>query len=210
MRYFNLLLLTLLVALSTTFSFAKKHKKDKPAQVVTIMTDSTAKTTTTTVVIGKDTTAKKSDKDKAKTIKEVTEKCKKFSGLFNVYQDSTSGKSYLEISEDKIGKEYIYFAYVLDGVLDAGYARGGYKDNSIFKIVKYFDRIDFVLQNTNFYFDKNNDLSKAENANINEPLFLSEKIVATSNDKGKVYLIEADNLFLGENFTQVKPTKQPG
>ena len=209
MRFFNLFLLMLLMASGLSFTFAKKKpKKVKASQVVTIMVDSTAKTT---VVAIRDTTIKKSDKDKdkTKTIKEVTEKAKKFNGLFNVYQDTTSGKTYLEIPEDKIGKEYIYFAYVLDGILDAGYARGGYKDNFIFKIVKYFDRIDFVVQNTNFYFDKNNELSKAGNANINEPLFISEKIVATTNDKKKIFLIEADNLFLAENFTQIKPTKMP-
>ena len=160
----------------------------------------------------KDTTVKKDSKPQFKTIKEVTEKCKKYTGLFNIYQDTTTGKTYLEITEDKIGKEYVYFAYVLDGILDAGYARGGYKDNSVFKIVRYFDRIDFILQNTNYYFNKNTELSKAENANINQPLFYSEKIAAlTADDKSKkkTYLIETDNLFLGENLTQIKPTKMP-
>ena len=47
----------------------------------------------------------------------------KYSGLFNIYQDTTTGKTYLEITEDKIGKEYIYFAYVLDGVVDANMRR---------------------------------------------------------------------------------------
>ncbi|HPW86349.1 MAG TPA: DUF5117 domain-containing protein, partial [Chitinophagales bacterium] len=49
--------------------------------------------------------------------------------------------------------------------------------------------------------------SKAEDANINQPLFLSEKIAAAN---GKTVLIEADNLFLAENITQVKPSKMPG
>lgn len=206
MKAYGFLFLVLLTGLSTPALFARKDKKKKKEQVVTIMADTAVKP-----VVMKDSVAKKeAKKDAVKTIKEVTEKCKKISGLFNVYQDTTNGKAYLEISEDKIGKEYIYFAYILDGLLDAGYVRGGYKDNSIFKIVKYFDRIDFVLQNTNFYFDKNTELSRAEDANINQPLFLSEKIVGTSNDKQKIYLIEADNLFLGENITQVKPSKMPG
>ncbi len=196
--FISRLLFIALAALIIPSLYAKKEKK-KPA-ATTINADTT-KTT------AKDTTAKKdTKKEPFKSIKEVTEKCRKSSGLFNLYQDTITGKTYLEITEDKIGKEYIYFAYVLDGILDAGYARGGYKDNSIFKIVKYFDRIDFVLQNTSFYFDKNNALSKAEDANINQPLFLSEKIAAAT---GKTYLIEADNLFLGESITQIKPTKMP-
>ncbi|HRH56028.1 MAG TPA: zinc-dependent metalloprotease [Chitinophagales bacterium] len=201
------LILITAVLFMTANMYAKKEKKKKEDDTVAVktMTDS-VKTPP------KDTISKKDNKPQFKTIKEVTEKCRKYSGLFNVYQDTTTGKTYLEISEDKIGKEYIYFAYVLDGVLDAGYARGGYKDNSVFTIQRYFDRIDFVLQNTSYYFDKNNELSKAENANINQPLFLSEKIAALSTDdktKKRTYLIDADNLFLGENITQIKPSKSP-
>ncbi|HQG37792.1 MAG TPA: DUF5117 domain-containing protein, partial [Chitinophagales bacterium] len=190
------------------FSFnlsAKRTKKQHKTNAEKIMAD-TLKSAV------KDTSAKK-DKPAFKTVKEVTDKCKKYSGLFNVYQDSTTGKTYLEINEDKIGKEYIYFAYVLDGVVDAGYARGGFKDNAVFKIERYFDRIDFTLRNTNYYFDSTNALSKSKEANINQPLFYSEKIAALTIDdksKKKTYLIDADNLFLGENFTQIKPTKQAG
>ncbi|MFN8282231.1 MAG: zinc-dependent metalloprotease [Chitinophagales bacterium] len=197
----------LLVAVATALfepAFAKKDKKKKQDDIVKTVVDS-SKT-------AKDTTAKKEGKPQFKTIKEVTEKCKKMAGLFPVYQDTTTGKIYIEISEDKLGNEFIYFATVIDGVLDAGFARGGYKDNSVFKIEKYFDRIDFKLQNTNFYFDKNTELSKAENANINQPLFYSEKIAASSVDnttKKRSYLIDADNLFLAEQFTQVKPTRLP-
>jgi hypothetical protein len=206
MKFFAPKLLFVTIGLfSISVLYAKKEKKKEEPVVVKTMTDSVK-------VAVKDTTVKKDSKPQFKTIKEVTEKCKKYTGLFNIYQDTTTGKTYLEITEDKIGKEYVYFAYVLDGILDAGYARGGYKDNSVFKIVRYFDRIDFILQNTNYYFNKNTELSKAENANINQPLFYSEKIAAlTADDKSKkkTYLIETDNLFLGENLTQIKPTKMP-
>ncbi|HNY54343.1 MAG TPA: zinc-dependent metalloprotease [Chitinophagales bacterium] len=206
MKFFAPKLLFVTIGLfSISVLYAKKEKKKEELVVVKTMTDSVK-------VAVKDTIVKKDSKPQFKTIKEVTEKCKKYTGLFNIYQDTTTGKTYLEITEDKIGKEYVYFAYVLDGILDAGYARGGYKDNSVFKIVRYFDRIDFILQNTNYYFNKNTELSKAENANINQPLFYSEKIAAlTADDKSKkkTYLIETDNLFLGENLTQIKPTKMP-
>ena len=206
MKFFAPKLLFVTIGLfSISVLYAKKEKKKEEPVVVKTMTDSVK-------VAVKDTIVKKDSKPQFKTIKEVTEQCKKYTGLFNIYQDTTTGKTYLEITEDKIGKEYVYFAYVLDGILDAGYARGGYKDNSVFKIVRYFDRIDFILQNTNYYFNKNTELSKAENANINQPLFYSEKIAAlTADDKSKkkTYLIETDNLFLGENLTQIKPTKMP-
>ena len=203
--HFKVFVLVLSVSLFSFNLSAKRTKKQGKSAAVKVMTD-TLKSAL------KDTAAKK-DKPVFKSVKEVADKCKKYSGLFNIYQDTTTGKTYLEITEDKIGKEYIYFAYVLDGVVDAGYARGGFKDNAVFKIERYFDRIDFTLRNTNYYFDSTNALSKSKDANINQPLFYSEKIAALTTDeksKKKTYLIDADNLFLGENFTQIKPSKQPG
>ena len=52
-----------------------------------------------------------------KTITSETKKHSKIDGIFTIYQDSTSGKIKMAISEDQIGKEYIYFGQVKDGVL---------------------------------------------------------------------------------------------
>ncbi|MBK8351217.1 MAG: hypothetical protein IPL21_05815 [Saprospirales bacterium] len=197
MKFFkNVILLVIAFSFICLNVYAKKDKKKKDSDTATTLID-------TTKTVAKDS-IKKEGKPQFKTIKEVTEKCKKTAGLFPIYQDTTTGKTYIEISEDKFGNEFIYFATVIDGIIDAGFARGGYKDNSVFKIEKYFDRIDFKLQNTNFYFDKNTELSKAENANINQPLFYSEKIAASSVDnstKKRSYLIDADNLFSRTIYT---------
>ena len=45
--------------------------------------------------------------------------------------------------------------YVLDGVVDAGYFRGAYRDNIVIKFEKSFDKIEIKEQNTKFYFDSN-------------------------------------------------------
>ena len=46
-------------------------------------------------------------------------------------------------------------------------------------------------------------LSKSSKANINDPLVISEEIIA-SNDDSTRFLINADKLFLTESFQQVK------
>lgn len=147
-----------------------------------------------------------------KSIKSVTKKCKTYDGLFTMYQDTTSGKTYLEISEDQIGEEFIYFKHVLDGVLEAGYFKGAYRDNKVFKIEKYFDKIQFVEQNTSYYFDPENAISKASNANINNPVIFSQKIVGmskgTDEAPAKRYLIDADKIFLSESISQIKPSSR--
>ena len=190
-----LIIIVALFTFQTTIAKEKKEKKKK--NTVTMMTQDTTPTSADSV---------KADKNGFKPIKDITKKCTEISGLFNLYQDSTTGKLYIEITEDKLGKEFIYFAQSMNGVIDAGYLKGGYRDEKIFKIEKYFDRLDFIIQNTDYYFDPDNALSKSKNSNINQPLFLSEKILAKT---GKTYLIDADNLFFGENITQVKPTFEP-
>jgi hypothetical protein len=164
-----------------------------------------------------DTTISSSNKKSDfKSIKEVTEKLKKLDGLFPMYQDSLTGKTYLEISESQLGKEFIYFMYVLDGVVDAGYYRGAYANNGIVKFERVFDKIEIKEQNTAYYFDPNSEIAKASQANINEPILASEKIQAMSIDTtdslGNTvtrYLIEADGIFLAETFSQIKPSKDP-
>jgi len=200
MRYF--LLFVLSIFLFCSYGADKKKRKKASIYIDTI-----------TMLGVKDTTSKSLSKEQFKSIKEVTEKTIKINGLFNIYQDTLSGKIYLEISEDKLGKEFIYFQQVVNGVIDARYARGGYQDNKIFAINRYFDRIDFEIRNTDFYFDPANALSKAADANINQPLFLSEKILASSFDSAtniRSYLIDGDGFFFKETISQIKPSSKPG
>ena len=110
--------------------------------------------------------APKKDKDAIKKISEVTKKSKKIEGLFDLYQDTVNGSLKMVIKEDQIGKEYIYFSQIADGVLDAGSYRGSYRGSKVFKIEKYFNKIEFTVQNTSSYFDPNSALSKSSSANM--------------------------------------------
>ena len=153
------------------------------------------------------TTTKKKTKSPFKKIKDVTKKCSKSKGLFTIYQDTTSGKLYLEIDKNQFDKEFIYFSYVENGMTDVGAFRGSYRGSKIFKIKKYYNRIEFNLENTNFYFDPKNEISKSAKVNINTPIIISEKILGETEGK---YLISATSIFLKENFAKIKPTYPPG
>jgi|AntRauTorcE11897_2_1112592.scaffolds.fasta_scaffold02030_7 hypothetical protein len=131
-----------------------------------------------------------------------------FEGLFTIYQDTTTGVTKLAINEDQLDKEYIYFGLSQDGVLEAGHFRGAFQDNKVFKIRRYFDKIEFVVQNTSFYFDDESALSNASEANISEAVILSSKIEAEDKENG-VLLINGDAIFLSENFNQIKPSPNP-
>src|SRR5690606_37962343 len=148
-------------------------------------------------------------KPKDKSIEDLVKQSKKIEGLFTVYQDTVNGSLQMVISEDQLEKEFIHFNQVADGVLDAGRFRGAYGDSKVFKIKKYFDKIEFITQNTSFYFDPSNAISKSQHANMSEGNMASEKIISHDKEKG-LYLISANDLFLKETLSQIKPPRFPG
>ncbi|MDJ0645575.1 MAG: zinc-dependent metalloprotease [Flavobacteriaceae bacterium] len=148
-------------------------------------------------------------KKKDKTIKELVKSSKEIDGLFKIYQDTVTGTTQMLIKEDQIGKEFIHFNQVADGVLDAGRFRGAFGRAKVFKVKKHFNKIELVTQNTSFYFDPDNAISKAKNANMSEGNMASLKIEAHDEKKG-LYLVKSDGLFLKETLTQVKPPRFPG
>lgn len=149
-----------------------------------------------------------SKKDEIKSIDEVTRKCRKFYGLFTMYQDTTNGKVYLQVNQDQLGKEYIHFSQVVDGPSDMWVIRGVYNQEKIFRIERSFDKIEIILENTSYYFDPASPLSKAKDANINKPVIFREKIAGISKN-GDQFLVEADKLFISEAFEQLKPSPNP-
>ena len=154
---------------------------------------------------------KKDDKkeSKVKSIKDLTKSSNKTSGLFTIYQDSINGKLKMVVSENQLKKEFIYFSQIADGVTDAGRYRGSYQNEAIFYINRYFDKLEFISPNTNFYFDPKSPLSKSKNANISDAIFYSTKILA--EDKvNKLFLIDVDKMFVSETLTRIKNPRRPG
>ena len=140
---------------------------------------------------------------KTDPIKDKTKGCEVFDGLFKIYQNKKNGKSFIEIDTSHLDKEFIYFSYIENGVTDAGAVKGSYRGSKIIKISKFYNKIDFTINNTRYYFDEESQLSKASNTNINTPLIISEEIIVKSGDKTR-FLINADNIFLNESLQQVK------
>jgi hypothetical protein len=137
------------------------------------------------------------------SIADKIKKCKKIDGLFTLYRDTTNGSLLMLVKKEQLNKEFIYFSYIENGNTTTGHNKGTFRDNKVFTISKYFNQLEFTTQNTSFYFDPNNPISRAADANITHAVMASEKVVAIDDAKGE-YLIEADNLFLTETLYQVK------
>ncbi|MBX3102409.1 MAG: zinc-dependent metalloprotease [Bacteroidetes bacterium] len=157
-----------------------------------------------------DTTAATPDSLKGrKALVEKLKPCKPQPGLFTLYRDTTNGAVWILLRKDQLEKEYIHFVYSENGVVQAGHFRGNYQGSSIFKLQRYYGRVEIVKQNTGFYFDPQNALSKSADANISPAILASLKIVAEDSVKGDL-LLSADDLFLSESMHQVKPGMVPG
>ncbi|MFS4492163.1 zinc-dependent metalloprotease [Maribacter sp. 2308TA10-17] len=185
---FRLISITcIFILVSNPLNAQKKKKKNKKAS--TEMVDS-------------------AKKDKKKTIAELVKSSKKSEGLFTIYRDTISGSLQMLIDKNQLNQELLYFNQISDGVTDAFSFRGAYDRSRIFKITKFYNRIEFTFQNTSYFFDENNALSKSSKANISEAPLASFKIEAEDTSKGH-YLIKVDDLFKQEKLTQVKPPKFP-
>jgi len=146
---------------------------------------------------------------KPKTIAELVADSDRVEGLFTLFRDRKTGQVRMLVGKDQLDEEFVYFAQASNGLPQVGFmVRGTYLVNDVVTLRRHFDRIEFVAENTSFYFDPDSPLSRAADANMSPSLLAIEKIVAEDEDTGEM-LIEADKLFLTQSLTQVKPTPNP-
>ena len=110
--------------------------------------------------------AKKEAESPFKDLTKVVKKMVKSDGLFLIYRDTLTGEAYLNIKSSQIGQSFIYFSVAMDGSPWFAHFRGYYRDNYIFTIERYFDRLRIIKENTAYYFDETNALSRASKANL--------------------------------------------
>ena len=131
-----------------------------------------------------------------------------YEGLFTFYRDTESGDVTLSLKPEQLDQEYIYFIHIEDGVVDAGSFRGAYGPRFVFIMERRFDKVAIVRENTAFYFDPENAISRASEANIARAVLAVQDIIAEDEETGAI-LIEADSLFLSEAWTQLSPSRDP-
>ena len=139
---------------------------------------------------------------KKKTVAEVIKNSDTLDGLFRVHRDRETGAVHLYIRRNQLDHEFIYFSHVVDGTVGAGRNRGQFGDETVFVIRRAYEKIEFVEQNTAFYFDPQHPLAKAADANVSHAILAAEPIVAQDADG---FLLAAGNLFLKETLRQIKP-----
>ena len=151
--------------------------------------------------------AKPEEAPKKKTMEEALSKKIKIPGVFTLYQDEESGKLFMLLRKDQIDKEYIHFVHGLNGQINAGVFKGNYRGSRVFKLKRYFNRIEFEVQNNAMYFNPENPLSRSSDANVSTAILASSYIIA---EKDGEVLIGVDNVFLSESLHQISRGIRPG
>ena len=149
----------------------------------------------------------KKKKDEKPTIDEKIKSSKKVDGLFTLYQDTATASLQLYLTKEQLEKDFIYQSFSMGGPTALFLNENMIRDTWLFSIRKNKDKIEFLRKNTAFYYDPNNPVSKAANADVAETIFHSEKIAA-SDSAG--YLVPVDGLFISNKLDAVKPVMPPG
>ncbi len=126
-------------------------------------------------------------------------------------EDAAEGESEPIPAEPLPHPEFIHFVHTTDGTADIGWGffRGAYREEQVIRFHKRYDTIEVHQENVNFYFDPDNALSRAADANVTRAILASVDIEQTAED-GASFLIKADDLFKGEKLHRVKPPSLPG
>ena len=143
-----------------------------------------------------------------KSIADIAAASERFDGFFTVLRKRSDGALHMLIREDQLNKEFIHTVVAQDGVVQGGHFRGQYRDNKVLVLRRHFDRVEFVQNNTSFYFDPASPLSRSGQANIPPAVLAVEKIVAEDKEKGEL-LIALGPVLLKEKLAQIKPSANP-
>jgi len=152
------------------------------------------------------TDSTKSAAPKKASVADKTKGCMKHEGLFTLYQDTTTGSVQLYIRKDQLGKEFIYQSFSISGPVALFLNQSMHRATSVFKVQKAFDKLEFALVNTDYYYDPANPVSKTAGVDKPEAVVYADKI-AVEDSTG--YLVSADGLFISEKLDPVKPASIP-
>ncbi|WP_235921293.1 zinc-dependent metalloprotease [Foetidibacter luteolus] len=154
-----------------------------------------------------DSASKAASAKKTTTIADKTKGNTKMEGLFTLYQDTANGSIQMYVKKDQLDKEFIYQSFSISGPTSLFLNQSMHRATVVFEVKKTFDKLEFHEVNTNFFYDKENPISKTADADKPEAVFYSDKIGA---EDSLGYLVSADGLFISEKLDPVKPQFPPG
>ncbi|WP_235954309.1 zinc-dependent metalloprotease [Limnovirga soli] len=158
------------------------------------------------VVVKPATDSVKAAPKKAPSVEDKTKSSKKLDGFFTLYQDTATGSVQLYIKKDQLQKEFIYQSFSINGPTSLFLNQSMHRVTLVLQVKKAFDKLEFSIVNTDFYYDKNNPVSKTANVDKPEAVFYADKIQVEDSTG---YLVNGDGLFISDKLDPVKPVMAP-
>jgi hypothetical protein len=143
---------------------------------------------------------------KKQSVADKTKGNKKIDGLFTLYQDTATGSVQMYVRKDQLDKEFIYQSFSISGPTSLFLNQSMHRQTAVVRIKKAFDKLEFAIVNTGFYYDKGNPVSKTADVDKPEAVFYLDKY---SVEDSTGYLVSGDGLFLSEKLDPVKPIFAP-
>jgi Met-zincin/Domain of unknown function (DUF5117) len=145
---------------------------------------------------------------KPKTIEAFVKDKVKIDGLFPIYRDAVSGAVFVEIGAEQLGREFIYYTFVRNGVSgplaplgDLRFA-GQIGDNFVIRLRHRFNKIDVIRRNLAYTINPQSPLNRASGANAGDSLMASLTIVARDADDKRL-IVAANPLLVGTDLLRI-------
>ena len=127
-------------------------------------------------------------------------------GFLTLHRNVEDDEYFLELTEEDLDREFIYFAYLLNAPQAAGVRGGAIGQGAILEFRRFKDGLALYKKNTYFSNETDNNIGKADLTNIVEAFLENFSIVV--EDEGKI-IISVDDLFKSETLTNVSPNLPP-
>ena len=126
---------------------------------------------------------------------EVTADTEKLKGVFNLYRDRESGKTYLEVQPDQLDKNFLASITLESGIGDLGIYSGWPLRSFLFQFRRVQNRLQFVVPNTYFRTSAGDPQQRAINRSFSDSVLYSLTIQSIHPDR-KSLLIDLSELLI--------------
>ena len=123
-------------------------------------------------------------------------------GFLKLYKNTEDDEYFLELKEDDLNKEFIYFAYSMNAPQAAGVSGGTLRNGYILEFRRFKDGLSLHKKNTYFSNETDNNIGKADLTNVLEA-FLDKFEIVVEEDGG--IIISVNDLFVSETLSAVSP-----
>lgn len=127
----------------------------------------------------------------------LTEDTEKLDGLFTLYRNAESGKTYLEILPEQLNRNFLSIVTLEGGIGEWGLIQGIPVNDFLFQLRRVQDQVQFVVPNIFFASDQDDPQRRSLDSAFSDSTLYSLPILSIHPDRQSL-LIDLDGLLLGE------------